>query len=1587
MAQRDKLKSGQCKASTTLPGQQNTDNTVIKSPQDIPLSPGGKGQNVGHQFNSLPSPAASDSGSQGRASVKDPADDLGPISSGKPIKLDFSRGIGPLDGLQRMSANTPSMSPGAAGSAKTSNQFMQQNPLTVQTVFPPEHFKDQVFIQQSPHTPSGHSPAAGFGFPQGQLTSCANYGVGVPMGTPMNMQQNPGLILHGNPHHGNFPFYSIQNPPAGRYIGQNMMNSGHPFHGGIGQNIPGPYHMGQQQQQPPPQQQQQGMFQPPNAILQSMVDVGWPSQEPKKRQRKSRAKKDKKKVNCVFESDTPPPNVDVSQLQDHGRGPIPKVKKSSPSSTTTTTSSSFLENPTAFLAEQTALISNSLTSTLSSPKASNLGTSSSEIPSSVGEAKNCDTVDGDINSSELPESSLSVSSSSTEVSSTSSVSTTTTASINPPSNKTTQHSNCFTSALSSSAVCTSSSATPIGMSVSSITPIGLSSDWRTSTSNSESHPTSSLTDNNNDMFTEDRCESLSPDSGPECPALNETITPSSVVHHTATNDAGDESQPLKAGSIKSNLADKNIIQNKTVSHIQTSAHDSLVTTGTTDGSKIPVSHTGTGPASQIENVLGMVHRCNRNVGGLNPIQQMLGCQNTNEFPASNLLSAAARARVVQQQQMGLFMGQSPHNLQVSQSLPINMGTGMAPVGGSLNVPLGLEFGTKISQNNKGMQILTSDDGQILINQQSFPVANNVGITIQDSVKFGSAISPPSSKMSSPVNVVSSTTSLTYPNVGMVSSGTATQDSGTKIMVQSVNGLTNAATGIIKTNQMDQLAVKQNLNNVLAQAVGQAVMDQNSANQISGQMVNTPMPPLSLPIVTGVTNSLTQVIPAVSGSQQPQQSMMNMFNNMGINALQNGSMMVGQIPTALSQDAMHSMSLLNGTMPAAAYLNNNIPGGFPRFVTCSNGMVNIDSQSSTGNAVVDLGFATKQGQLAAQMISGDPTTGCVQLKTSQPVDMGQLSNKLSVQCDGTEQVMQPTVLLPNIQMPLVQVLGGAADQMQVSQNLDKANMQQFATIPNSAELQGMINQLQAAGQTPVGTPLNLMNVQQVWNNLTTGNNLTAMQLQTLHLQQQLLQQIQQLQGMQTLISQFNVQGNPNNTITTVANKDGNTMATNGQLTFTVTTNASLESVINSESKTSMASMTNSDAVAMGTMVNDVSTTSDFYSQDKSEDSDQDEGSLADDNCEQETEIERGGNSEHDMNTSLPAMENEVVSSSVQTDKCVDTIERGDDDDTEQDTETVEGGNNSVNVTSSVDKVCDNPGLAEQTVEGNTDKSDIDKSVNSKCTKSSREENVNDYVQPRCQTEALNLSTFKSDSAKTSSVMEASNEIKTSTSRIGKNSDKQIDTTEENSICKTNLSVEKSLDCDKNEFKVSDSIKSCSDTDKPLSVSSGERQTVTGSVVSSIAAATGGGSISVNTSVSDLTLPSNINIATSSSASTTSGNFYSSQSRVKSSPEHRSSIAEKPVEATLPSDIITTKSMDIRNCSGLHLYQASHMVQSVELSSETAEKAADALTIVNKSAKRPLDMEDYLDGKLHVLCFQKLILVVVKLIRDNTRVHYW
>ena len=120
-----------------------------------------------------------------------------------------------------------------------------------------------------------------------------------------------------------------------------------------------------------------GMF---NIDPYSLLNDKWlDPKKPKKSPKSSKKENTKTKVNNVFDSDTPPPNVDVSLLQDHGKGPIPKV------------SPSFLDDPTAFLAEQSVLISSSLSTNLSSP--------TKDSHKAVGVKDKNDTVDGDLKSS------------------------------------------------------------------------------------------------------------------------------------------------------------------------------------------------------------------------------------------------------------------------------------------------------------------------------------------------------------------------------------------------------------------------------------------------------------------------------------------------------------------------------------------------------------------------------------------------------------------------------------------------------------------------------------------------------------------------------------------------------------------------------------------------------------------------------------------------------------------------------------------------------------------------------------------------------------------------------------------------------------------------------------------------------------------------------------------------------------------------------------------------------------------------------------------------------------------------------------
>ncbi|XP_060063180.1 serine-rich adhesin for platelets-like [Ylistrum balloti] len=1450
----------------------------------------------------------------------DPSDDLGPISSSKMVKLDFSHG----PGNQEDSGILPGSS--SDSTAEQPAHFLHhQNQLTVQTVFSQEHLKEQVFIQQSPTNPLRNSPGYGF-IPPNHTLPCGNFGSNIQCGTsPVNVPQNMGVVVQGV-HQANFPVYQLQNTSTrfmNQPLDQNHIMASAPYHmntmHGMGFGGRPPYSVSQQQ----------SMYHPPNPVFQS-VDPLW-TEKKKSKPKKSKPKKEKQKMNSVFESDTPPPNVDVSQLHDQGRGPIPKVKSSS----------SFLENPTAFLAEQTALISNSMTSTLSSPTCSSGNTSESASTSVSKDGKN-DTVDGDVV----------VKAKSMSQTSSSSVMNTTSISLSKP---------IFTSTQALAPMCGGTASKESSSFIkSSQHPLENAGIFlKLPCTGSESHIP--LPDTNQDMFTKDRCESLSPDSGSESLVFTETITPSSVVHHTPSNTEDDtESKNDSQSKDKTFLIDKNVATSQGFSGHSVSAP---CKTGSEDHNREK--------SSPLDTTLTSGPRFNRNVGSTNLIQQMLGHHSSTEFPASNLLSAAARAQMVQQQHnhMNIMINQQQPlpNIQISQSFPMTINP-------ASTLPVGVDGKLVPTSTLVGAG---TDCGPMVVNQS---LSGSLGIVSNPS--HSSSIVSALQSQSSTDCTSSLNTSLgkSYPGEQDSDASGPGTDTISKILAQPVNGINTTA--LLKQGHFDGNLMK-HLGSLPVQSVmGPAGI--GALEHVQTNSVNTPMPPISLPLVTAVTNSLTQVIPAIgtNGSQNllSQQAVMNLFNNLGLNTMQNNATASGQgtqmvlTGQVLPQDNVPCLSLVNNTVGPNTYLNGMNQSNYPRFIGCNNIAQNIDlgNMVSSQRNLMDPNVLNKAGPAMTQLIPTEHQGGTMQMKstmTTQPEDLQDQVNKMQLPC---EQVLPSVttsagqmVLLQNMQMPLLQVLN--ANQMSAASNptlLDKTAgcsiQQQPYPIQSQADIQALIGQLQA-GLTQVGTPLNMMNVQQVWNNLTTGSNLTAMQLQTLQLQQQLLQQIQQLQGMQTLISQFNMQSNPGNPISSVTNKTTTTTVSNGLAAVAITTGNSAETCLTVDGKTFLTHPVTGNNIVMPVRtavdmsipdlkIDTPASTVVSHSESKPDSFD----STFERHCRKNSESEdsrtnvsssvEGGNSSH-LETSQHASELPSATSSTASiggtfykstslptslEPCGDTLSCS-----SNQKSITEDAINSTQC-SLVTTSC----ISEQDVSPQS-------SNNSLSVDSSKQENENDedenlkknngtvsqYKQSRTSDTERQLSIDQSsdrvtDHRNSSSVMSCSE------SEIQDTQNRATSSCHTNSEC-DNLNPKSNTD---------DSKENCANT--PTHV-------LDGGIVSSGRNLTD----SSNFEISDGSQQSHPRpqLAVSTVSSTVGAINKTHKIRQKSSPEHDPSIAEKPKEANLPSDVVTAVKSDLGHRVEVNFFQANHLMNTVELSSERAQKAADALTLVNRVSKRSREID--------------------------------
>lgn len=724
----------------------------------------------------------------------------------------------------------------------------------------------------------------------------------------------------------------------------------------------------------------------------------------KRSQKTNKKEKVKKKVNCVYDSNTPPPNVDVSQLKDQGKGPIPKVS----------TSVSFLDDPSAFLAEQTVLISSSLTSNLCSP------TKKSDKNSPGKEDKN-DTVDGDVKTSTVTSS---MSNKSTKVAS----------SVNVPTPFT------FSSASHGMVVTSSTNLSKVGT--------AFNKHWGLPIPISESH--SILGCSESEMFTEDRCESLSPDSGSECPPVNEMITPSSVVHHTA-NQTSTKDMKLKTES----QLDKNKTQNDKILDILSNAKK-----------KFPAISTSKKQMTVSKNIAS--HPVTKSFAKRSAIQQMLGSANSHEFPASTLLSAAARAQMAQQNLNFTNVVNPP-----STQTPVQFGNQVKTTGIADNVTL-----------------VSADGSSFLVTQPSLAIPSSIKPQTRDKIPITQS------------DIVSG------------------HESVAKLLRQPINLNVVNSLKTIDSNVGKTCSTEKSTSST-------AVLNMNSKSTesvpplVSTETVNITN---NVPVVSNISSSFPPILPNLSGlPQNIGQPLLNVIgNNLGMNLLPPGQVLLPeQSGIAMSQNNVQCIPVQNEPSHANTFIN--VEG------------TNQNIQGVTSGVNLCEGLQTK-GIAMTQVLTTESRPDLVQVKSSDPASTIQNMAKLPLNYD--HMIQQQNVqtnngqmlLMPNLHMPLMQFLG--PNSLPVTVGLDKTGIPQLC---NPTDLSMLNGQLQM-GLSQTGAPLNVMNVQQqVWNNLNTGN-LTAMQLQTLQLQQQLLQQIQQLQDMQSIISQFSFQGNPTTPMTTVANRD-------------------------------------------------------------------------------------------------------------------------------------------------------------------------------------------------------------------------------------------------------------------------------------------------------------------------------------------------------------------------------------------------------------------------------------------------------------------
>ena len=473
------------------------------------------------------------------------------------------------------------------------------------------------------------------------------------------------------------------------------------------------------------------------------------------------------------------------------------------------------------------------------------------------------------------------------------------------------------------------------------------------------------------------------------------------------------------------------------------------------------------------------------------IRKQLSGQDTSvippvEFPASSLLSAAAKNQFLQQQNYlrMLINQQLPANQQIPVITSQAFVNQQDQTGGSLLVP---------GQNVSSRPQILADGLQQSMDLQtalSKPAAMGPSLLVQGSI--------PS------VHVASSSVT-----------GAQNSESGK-----------GASKGNSKISELLNRAAPSQHKNV----VGQGLVQQQKQLFLQ-QFVPT----------QSLASSLNMSTPLQTSIMSPNQQTSTLLTNPAVQKTQTGPALNPLLmsPNAVQMNSSIAMTQLMPTLQnsLSGKLNLNNPVDLMQLQNLQQ-----QQQQQQGKIGPPFPYMTNTNQQQLHNNSGQPLLNVQNVQhllpnfslpginqaifhatQSQPSAVESLQgNMQQVPNTSTLRVTVPQFVLGNQAITSTEIRAPSQNYGQVAQSQNLANVM----------LQGshQINQLGNQSLPMSINNLHLQGTQSVAQNLGSQNiagggttNLTTMQLQALQLQHQLLQQLQQVQGMQHLINQFNLQG--------------------------------------------------------------------------------------------------------------------------------------------------------------------------------------------------------------------------------------------------------------------------------------------------------------------------------------------------------------------------------------------------------------------------------------------------------------------------------